>query len=281
MYGLRYRKAHHSSSDLNAATAVIHLDPGETVECEFVNAEAKVQIVESFTVSRVEEGKVTGQGSIACYWITLATAPIGGAVTVAVGPPANGEVTLSKSQVTLDAANWNSLTTSERSNFVCIRPVDDKIDESGQQQCWDGNSDIIGNGSLVTDKECGDHTDAIPHRVTSASALGYSTGTPLERKQPDRSFAPAPNGEIPVLIQDNDSAGVILTESYGVSDLDEDGHPVGKACYWVTLETMPTAPVKITPQPDSQVRVNPSDAESERRQLERVGCGEQQDLHLP
>ena len=160
-----------SSGDLSAATAVIQLDPGETVECEFVNDEAKVQIVESFTVSRVEEGKVTGEGSIACYWITLATPPAGGSVTVAVGPPANGEVTLSKSQVTLDASNWNSLTTAERSNFVCIRPVDDKIDESGPQQCWDRNSDMIGNGA-ISGQECGDHTDAIPHRVSSASAYG-------------------------------------------------------------------------------------------------------------
>ena len=64
---------------------------------------------------------------------------------------------------------------------------------------------------------------------------------------------------VPVLVQDNDDAGVILTESYGVSDLDEDGHPTGIACYWVTLKSVPTAPVKVEPKPDSQVRVQPSE----------------------
>ena len=82
-----------------------------------------MRIIESFTVSRVEEGKVTGEGSVACYWITLATAPRRRRPWPwTSAPPANGQVTVSKSQVTLDASNWNSLTT-ERAQQLRLHPA--------------------------------------------------------------------------------------------------------------------------------------------------------------
>ena len=78
--------------------------------------------------------------------------------------------------------------------------------DGGAQICRDGNSDIIGNGALVPDKECGDHTDTIPHAIASSTAPGYSANTPFERKQPDGSFLPG--STVPALVQDNDQVGV-------------------------------------------------------------------------
>ncbi|MCB0160218.1 MAG: VCBS repeat-containing protein, partial [Caldilineaceae bacterium] len=226
--------------------------------CTFTNTAIiapAVQIVESYTVSRVEEGKITGEGSRACYWITLTSDPGSGNVAIIVGPPVNGQVTLSKSTVVLDGANWNNLSPDDRSNFVCVVPVDDAIDDGGAQVCHDGNTDVIGNGTLVTAKECGDHTDSIPHRIGSATAPDYTTATPIQRKQPDGAFAD--ESDVPVLIQDDDTAGVLFTESFGVTDLDEDGTPVDRACYWVTLTSQPTADVTVTPRSDGQVTVTP------------------------
>ena len=229
--------------DLNSRSVQLDLTAGERVHCTFTNEKIQgdpaVRITESFQVTRVEEGKVSGEGSVACYWLTLASYTGVGDVVVNIGQPANGQVTVNKSSVTLNSSNWNNLSTSDRSNFVCIRPIDDQIDDGGAQICRDGNSGMTGQGSLVPDKECGDHTDSVPHSIASATAPGYSTSTPIERLLPDgTNTVQDPN--IPVLVQDNDAAGVILTESYGVSDLDEDGHPVGIACYWVTLKSVPT-----------------------------------------
>jgi hypothetical protein len=232
-----------SAGDLNAATAVVHLDPGETVECTFTNAQATVRIIESYTVSRVEEGKLTGEGSVACYWVTLSGPPVSGNVVVDVGPVQNGEVTVNKTSVILDGSNWDNLTTANRSNFVCIRPIDDNVADGGTEVCRNGNDDIIGNGTLVVDKECGDHTDAIPHAVASSTAPGFDTNTPIVRKAPDGSFTQP--STIDVLVQDNDQVGVVLTESFAVSDLDEDGAPVNLACYWVNLTSQPIAPVTV------------------------------------
>ena len=223
--------------------------------CTVTNRYGEVQITESYLVSRVEEGLSRGEGSVACYWITLSAPPGEGQVTVEIGQPQNGQVRRTKGSVTLDKTNWNSRTTAEPSNFVCIRPVDDAVDDGGAQICKDGNADIIGNGALVSDKECGDQIDYIAHRVSSASAPGYSTATPVRTLSPedldnDRST-------VDVLVQDNDDAGVTLTESYAVSDLDEDGSPSGLACYWVTLTSQPTAPVIVSTSA-SGIKVQPA-----------------------
>ncbi len=232
-----------SGSDLSAATAVIHLDPGETVECTFTNREPEVRITESFQVSRVEEGKLSGEGSKACYWVTLATVPISGNVVVNVGPPQNNQVGLNKASVTLNNSNWNNLSTALRSNFVCIRAIDDHVADGGAEVCRDGNSDMLGGGSVIPNKECGDHQDFIPHSVASSTVPGLDTNTPIVRMAPDGAFTePA---TIPALVRNNDTVGVQLTESYAVTDLDEDGSPVQKACYWVNLTSQPTAPVNV------------------------------------
>ena len=218
----------------------IDLAGGDDVTCTFRNSEVAVQIIESYTVSRVAEGKLTGVGSQACYWLTLSSSPRGGEVVVNTGPPQSGQVRLNKSSVVLNDSNWNNLTLTDRSNFVCIRAKDDPVVDGGAQSCRNGNSDMLGNGAVVPNMECGDHTDSIPHSIASSTIPGLSA---FERKQPNGTFAPG--SKIPVLVQDNDKAGVILTESYAVSDLDEDGTPVDKACYWVNLTSRPAAPVTI------------------------------------
>ncbi len=226
----------------SVAEGVLEIDlaGGDDVTCTFSNREKTVQITESFAVTRVEEGKLSGEGSQACYWLTLSAPPLGGEVVVDIGPPQNGQVKLNKKSVTLNDSNWNNLSTSERSNFVCVRAVEDQIDDGGAPICRDGNSDMVGNGALVPNKECGDHTDDIPHSIANSSVPGL---TAFERKQPNGSFAPG--STIQALIEDDDTAGVILTESYAVSDLDENGTPTGKACYWVNLTSQPMAPVTI------------------------------------
>ena len=189
--------------------ARIDASPGDDITCTFTNekqtSEAKVRVTESYAASRVVEGQTTGEGSRACYWVTLSEAPVGGNVVINLGPPALGEVTLDKSQVTLDASNWDNLTTSDRSNFVCIQAVDDTVDDGGADICRDGNDDVLGNGNLVTDKECGDHTDTVPHSIASASASNYNTGSSIETKQPDGTFTPGDT--LTVLVQDNDDPG--------------------------------------------------------------------------
>ncbi len=232
-----------SGSDLSAATAVIHLDPGETVECTFTNREPEVRITESYQVSSVQEGQLGGEGSQACYWLTLATVPLSGDVVVDIGPPQNNQVYLNKSSVTLNNSNWNNLDWIDRSNFVCMRAKDDHVADGGAQVCRDGNSDMLGGGAVIPNKECGDHKDFIPHSVASSTVPGLDTSTPIVRKAPDGAFTqPA---TIDALVRNNDTAGVKLTESYAVTDLDEDGLPVGKACYWVNLTSQPKAPVTV------------------------------------
>ena len=232
-----------SGSDLSAATAVIHLDPGETVECTFTNREPEVRITESYQVSSVQEGKLGGEGSQACYWLTLATVPLSGDVVVDIGPPQNNQVYLDKSSVTLNNSNWNDWTGSIAATSSACAPRTTMWLDGGAKVCRDGNSEILGGGAVIPNKECGDHKDFIPHSVASSSVPGLDTSTPIVRKAPDGAFTQP--STIDALVRNNDTAGVKLTESYAVTDLDEDGSPVAKACYWVNLTSQPKAPVTV------------------------------------
>ncbi len=52
------------------------------------------------------------------------------------------------------------------------------------------------------------------------------------------------------------AANVQITESFAVTDVDEDGDPNPFACYWVTLNTKPDGPVVINVEGDAQVTVD-------------------------
>ena len=88
------------SGDLNSRSVDLDLVPGERVHCIFTNEKAPepgaVRLTESFAVSRVAEGQLTGEGSRACYWVTLKTDPGVGQVVVTIGPPANSQVRVNK-----------------------------------------------------------------------------------------------------------------------------------------------------------------------------------------
>ncbi len=49
---------------------------------------------------------------------------------------------------------------------------------------------------------------------------------------------------------------VQISESFAVTDVDEDGDPNPYACYWVTLNTKPNGPVVINMEADAQVTVD-------------------------
>jgi hypothetical protein len=51
---------------------------------------------------------------------------------------------------------------------------------------------------------------------------------------------------------------VLITESYAITDIDEDGTPQPIACYWLRLESQPSGPVTIDISPDSQVATSKS-----------------------
>ena len=159
-----------------------------------------------------------------------------------------------KQQVTLNVGNWNSQTTTDRSNFVCVTAVDDQIEDSGSETCMVRNSEMLGNG-FPDGVECGDHTDTIPHVVAGATVPGYNVETRFMIKGNESS----PNNQILVLIRDDDTAGVTIAESYAVSHVDEDSKPVDKACYWITLNSQPLADVTVQATADNtEVRVEPT-----------------------
>lgn len=230
-------------------------------EYEATAISTTVIIVESYLVSRVAEGMSSGEGAQACYWLTLDADPGTASVTVDLAATPSGQLSLNKSSVTLNSGNWNNLSNTERSNFVCIRAVDDTVLEAGDPICYDGNSDVHGNGSLITDKECGDHTATISHTVAAdpvhVLAAAVTADATFKRRVGDGSLVD--EAAVPVLITDNEvPAGVNLTESYAVSDLDEDGTPIHQACYWVTLTSQPSQPVTVSTVPDGQVTANPT-----------------------
>jgi hypothetical protein len=175
-------------------------------------------------------------------------------VTITIAPQ-GGEVTVDKSQVVLNAANWDNLGQNGRSNFVCIRAVDDKVDDGGAQVCKDGSADLYGAPPIDSaNQECGDHQDFIKHTIAASTDAVVTTSTPFMSNNPtDLDNDPA---TVDALVNDDDTAGVIITESFAASDLDEGGSPVGKACYWVTLASKPTADVTVSMSGDTEVDVD-------------------------
>ena len=226
-------------------TAEVTLASDDDITCTFQNErDAAVIITPSYLVTRVKEGVLSGEGSKACYWLTLPASP-GGDVVVEIDPSnLLSEVTVDKNSVTLNDSNWDNLTLSDRSNFLCVRAVDDAVDEPENEQCGD-KSAAMTSDAMPYGQECGDHIEYIEHSVSQfSSAAGYDQNTSFVNNTLTNLGRPGEN-YLEALIRDNDVAGVILTESYAVSDLDEDGTPVGKACYWITLASKPTDTVSV------------------------------------
>jgi len=228
--------------------------------CTFVNVEQTVPpplitLTPSYLVSRVVEGQLSGEGSRACYWITLSSEPSDD-VIIDIDPDGlAGEVVLSKSQVTLNASNWNNLSTTDNSNFVCARAFNDSVDEPEPNApiCGDKSADMTSDsGAPYSTQECGDHVEFVEHRVNASTpaTTGYDQSTPWENRTLSDNDRPAEN-YLEVLLVDNDTAEVRITESFAITDLDEGGSPVGRSCYWVTLGSRPlnTVTIDITPGP--------------------------------
>ncbi len=221
--------------------------------CTITNTQMTVLVNEFFGNSWVSEGAISGDGSQACVWLALNNEP-SGPVTISL-TPRNGQVTLDKSSITLDGTNWNRFDLAQRDNILCIRAVDDTIDESGAEQCKDGLSERFA-GSVVPNDGCGDHLDFVDLAITSSADPNFGAFTPfVSNTLRDLDFSAA---SIDVLVQDNDQAGVTLTPAYGVAVVDEDGAPRPEACYWVTLNSQPTHPVTVAAFPDSQLTVTPA-----------------------
>jgi parallel beta-helix repeat protein len=260
----------NTDTDVESATASIVIDknvidnttpafPREEISCTFRNSkpapQAFIKLVESHAVSSVSEGQLSGEGSKACYWVT-SSVPLTGDVTVNIAAQ-GGEVSVDKTQVILNASNYNS-TVIGGGNFVCIRAVDDAVDDGGADVCKDGSADILGAPPIdAANQECGDHQDFVAHTISASTDQSVTTGTPFMSNNPANDLDQDP-ASVDVLVRDNDTAEVILTESFAVSDLDESGAPAGKACYWITLGSEPAAPVTVSLLDDAQVDIDKS-----------------------
>ncbi len=128
---------------------------------------ANVLITESFAVTDVDEDGTPNQ--IACYWLTLDLQPDG---PVTINIEADDQVTLDKTSVTLDETNWNSLERTVQFNRVCVLPVDDGLNEAGDEVCAPMSDTIF--GQATEDKQvCGDHLGFVTHSVDANSAAPY------------------------------------------------------------------------------------------------------------
>lgn len=211
----------------------------------------EVRIIESFLVSSVEEGATDGNLAWACYWLTLNEHPGTDSVVVNIGPPTEGEIVVTKSSVTLNASNWGNLSNTLRTNYVCMYANDDAVDDSGEQVCFDGNSDKHGNGAVIPELECGDHADSIAHSIDIAQTT-LDGEVPIRVRQADGHYADT--STVSVLVRDNDVAGLVFTpDSVSVAE-------GASTTYNVVLSSQPSATVLVTPSvtDDSSVTVAPA-----------------------
>jgi hypothetical protein len=193
-----------------------------------------------------------------------------GPVTIDISP--DSQVATSKSSVILDAGNWNSLSLENRTNMVCISAVDDQIADATGKYCSDMSDSLFGQ-PVAGNQRCGDHMGFISHTISAASAAPYDQpGIPFHNTNgPDFDND---QSTIDALVRNDDGANddgansggdsddeelhvrVLITESYAITDIDEDGTPQPIACYWLRLESQPQQPVTINIFPDAQVATN-------------------------
>ncbi len=203
--------------------------------CTLINEQATVRVNEFYGASSVQEGASSGKGSQACTWLSLSHAP-SGPVTVSLATR-DGEITIDKSSITLDASNWHRFDLTLPDNIFCVTAVDDAVDDGGTQQCKPGLSNRFG-GNLVPDRACGDGLSFVDVAVTaSADPRIGSFSTFVGNTPQDVDGNPA---SIDVLVQDNDTAGVKITPNH-LSVVEG-----GSTSYTVVLTSQPTAPVTVS-----------------------------------
>lgn len=117
-------EASNSSGDVAARTATIVLDPGETVECAFVNGRPLLLISESDGSTAVSE-----DGATDSYTVQLNSKPTA-SVTVQVAPDA--QLTTDVAQLVFTPDNWDTPQT------VTVSAVDDNADESAPGETHPG-----------------------------------------------------------------------------------------------------------------------------------------------
>ena len=237
--------------DLASATATIRLDPGETVTCTFINERPGILFTESYAGIDLTEGSDQTYGESKCYWINLQSRPD---ATVKLVIDADAQVTVDRSEVLLDATNWNQLEVDGPStnNRVCVTAVDDVIVDGGDPRCIVGNSDILGqSGDPI--QLCADHVGYIEHTVITTDAAYAEPNIPMVH------IGPALDSDertVDVLVNDNDEAAVLIRESEGYSNVDEGSKNI--AGYWVSLSSMPQATAIITITTDAQISTDKS-----------------------
>ncbi|MEZ4556334.1 MAG: hypothetical protein R2854_07760 [Caldilineaceae bacterium] len=238
-----------STGDVATRRAQVRIDPGETVTCTFANERPGLRLTESHAGIDLDEATGASYGNIACYWLTLASAP-DAPVRIVIQPDA--EVQTSTREVVLDASNWATLNPADSAatNRVCVTPVGDDVAEHGEPVCIAGNTDILGEtGSPV--QLCGDHVGEIGHTLVTTDTIYARPDLPLVHVGPNLDDD---DWTVDVLLTDDDTPAVVIAESDGSSEVTEGSS--GVAGYWVWLASQPTADVTVTVAPDAQVRTD-------------------------
>ena len=238
----------------NDRTLMVNVAIGDQITCTFTarKRESGVLLRESYGATSLVEGRLTGDGSTACYWINLTDSPIGN-VVVSIEPE-HEQIAVDKDTITLTAQNWNKIDSSPpityRDNYICATMIDDNVDRSEREVCKDRSNGILaGDNDIWISSECGDGVVAIRHNIDAPDDPFYDADTPMVSNAD--LDVDGEQSTVDVIVVDNDQAAVLLTESDAVSDLDEAGEPVNSSCYHVNLLTEPTDAVSVTVTSDT------------------------------
>lgn len=193
-----------------------------------------INLLEPFGVSSLTEGANEGAGSQTCHWITASDAPTG-TVTVSLSP--SDQVLFDRAGVMLTADNWNNTAASDPSNLVCMRAVDNAIDERDGTQCKERTTDPLGGpGSGV--ESCGDHVAFVAHRVSASDDARFFNGIPFASNGlADLDGDPR---TVDVLLTDNDLAAITVSPPAKATLRERQS-----TTYTISLQTEPRAPVQI------------------------------------
>ncbi len=203
--------------------------------CTVVNEQTSVRVNEFYGASWVREGQTSGKGSQACTWLSLSHQP-SGPVTVTV-TPRDGQVSVDKTTITLDASNWNRFDLAQPDNIICVTAVDDAIDDGGTPICKAALATRFG-GSVLPNSACGDSLSFVDLAVSASADSRFGAFSVFVGNTPqDLDTNPA---SLDVLLQDNDSAGIKLTPLH-LSVVEGD-----TASYAVVLTSQPTGPVSVS-----------------------------------
>ena len=212
---------------------------------------AALRLVEAYGVSRVQEGQLTGVGSSSCYRIVSSVPPVG---NVEIQLTHDDQLTVQPAgPITLNQSNWNRTDDGDVSNRVCVRAVDDAVDEPNANQCKNRTVNADGGGGGAT--LCGDAVSFVGHTVATSDDLAFNAGTPFTGntlRDLDNDAA-----TVDVLVGDNDTARIIIQEAAGVTVVDEGA--ARAASYTVALASQPRDNVVVRLTWDrAQLQVTPA-----------------------